>query len=213
MRNVMILPILLLLGCTNPTSEAWQRALRETDTAILTVSHQTHAVVRENTDSLKEIKAAIEQLNVAQVDSDSSVESEVIESVEPELPDENAHDGHHCDTVVAESGNSVSLVVTNAPFYCQPCERLKADVEAGKFEGFDVRFDTEWTPRAYPAIRFQSASSTGWAAVYGYDSGTIDRLKALTSEEAPVGAIFPSRANDTIRRQRGPVRSFLSWFR
>lgn len=168
---------LFLVGCSSDPS-AWQIALREADTALLTVSHKTNAVVNENTKALEEIKESIESLEASLVVSDPNGK-EVIES-EDTSPDKIATDSQPSIDLVAESGD-VPLVVTNAPFPCPPCERLKRDIADGKFAGFTVRFDDTWTPRSYPAIRYQSAtSSTGWAAEYGYDSGTIGRLKAAT---------------------------------
>jgi hypothetical protein len=200
--------ILLLAGCSKPSVEltAWQHALREADNQILSVTTQTHEELKENTAILREIK---ETLEAAQVKSESSTGKEVIQSEDTAEGNIEAHTTNV--TSPASEPSAVPLVVSNAPFYCPPCERLKADVDAGKFAGFDVRFADDWKPRRYPAIRYQTPlSSTGWSVVYGYDDTTIDTLKRLTGGE-PVGSIFPNRTDGAITSQRDPVRSFSRW--
>jgi hypothetical protein len=81
---------------------------------------------------------------------------------------------------------SIPLAIS-VTFGCSPCERLKADCAAGKFQGFDVRYTTDWEPRVYPAIRYPTkTSATGWGVIYGYSGqSTIDKLKLLTDFENP----------------------------
>jgi hypothetical protein len=77
------------------------------------------------------------------------------------------------------TGPGVELVVTYADFYCPPCERLKAAIEAGQFSDFAIRYDNAYRPSGYPAIRYRSTeSSSGWSAIVGYDSGTVPFLKS-----------------------------------
>jgi len=180
---------LLLIGCANPSPEltAMQLALRTADTEILKVAESTHTEVKSNTQALAEIKAKLETMEASLVVSDPANGKEVIKS-EDTSPADNANDSQPVTRSVAEAGD-VPLFVTNAPFPCPPCERLKADYAAGKFAGFDVTFADDWQPSSYPAIRYKSANSaTGWAVIYGYDANTIDQLKRLTGTKEIVVA-------------------------
>jgi hypothetical protein len=91
---------------------------------------------------------------------------------------------------------AVRLFVTHAPFHCPPCERLKRAVDAGEFAGFAVTYDNGFSGlRSYPAIRFEDATSaTGWRVVYGYDSGTVARLRELTGTKGFVSQPLTTNA-------------------
>lgn len=111
--------------------------------------------------------------------------------------------------------SAVRLFVTHAPFHCPPCERLKAAVANGEFDGFEVS-DSEDFPglRSYPAIRFETpSSSSGWGVLYGYDNTTIPQLRALTQgTSGPLtGTIFPLPRPSAILNSGPVVRSVSRW--
>ena len=189
--------LLFLIGCSNPATEAWQLALREADSAILSTATETRDVVRENTTALQEIKESIDTLEASLVNSEAANSQEVISESDTESS-KNANDSHTRNTVVAEE-DSVPLIVTYADFHCPPCERLKADIEADKFAGFTVTVDNDWKPKSYPAIRYPWQTETGWAVEYGYDSGMADRLRAkLMPKKAQAVALSPMSQQEMI---------------
>jgi len=110
---------------------------------------------------------------------------------------------------------AVRLFVTHAPFHCPPCERLKAAVSNGEFDGFEVTDVGDFSGlRSYPAIRFETPkTTTGWGVVYGYDSSTIPTLRAMTQgTSAPAtGAIFPLQTANHVTGSRSSFRSVSRW--
>jgi len=110
---------------------------------------------------------------------------------------------------------AVRLFVSHAPFHCPPCERLKAAVSNGEFEGFEVTDGGNFSGlRSYPAIRFEAPkTTTGWGVVYGYDQNTIPTLRALTQgTSAPAtGAIFPLQTANHVTNSRSAFRSVSRW--
>jgi len=101
----------------------------------------------------------------------------VIKSAVETAPGKNANDSQPVTMIVAEPG-AVRLYVSFAN-NCPPCNRLKADVDAGKFSGFDVIYEADFDGlKSYPAIRFREPSSpTGWRVRYGYDASQLQWLR------------------------------------
>ena len=79
------------------------------------------------------------------------------------------------------------LYVTTATFHCPPCERLKRDIEAGVFEGIEIRKASSWpSMKGYPSVRFRNSTKTGWLSVSGYDNSTrLFLLKTLLPAKVP----------------------------
>jgi hypothetical protein len=192
---------MLIAGCAS--TPAFEVSTVTPDQFTVTVEtfsvkqDDTLAAVKENTTAIEKIVVKINSLEGAIADTRKTMEAslvvsdpngkEVIKS-EDTSADKTANDSQTATWSVAESAE-VPLFVTNAPFPCPPCERLKADYAAGKFAGFDVTFSDDWQPSSYPAIRYKSANSaTGWAVVHGYDANTIDQLKRLTGKKEIVVA-------------------------
>ena len=191
MKAIIALITIACTGCAAPvarlpTSEDltdWQRALREDTSQILAATTDTRDTLRANTEALQQIK---KQLEASLVNPETANSEEVIQSTELSPADENANDSQPVTGFVAESaGVPLFVSVTTG---CAPCERLKRDVDAGKFAGFDVRFvdQPDWQPRSYPAIRYKSDQSvTGYAVTYGYDESTLDWLRSHLLNERP----------------------------
>ena len=197
MRYVLCGVIVGLCGCTqsapdvSPKLEMLKKVLREGNESIRDAQEHTTAAVADNSETLREIKQKISELNSTVSEKIPTPKAEVPETPEPAPSVEtspgvspatalNASSPEGVATQAAQTGVTI-YVSTTSP--CAPCERLKRDHAAGKFAGFDVLFATDWAPRSYPAIRYPSkASATGWAVLYGYDGQpTIDKLKELTS--------------------------------
>jgi len=79
------------------------------------------------------------------------------------------------------------MYVTTASFPCAPCERLKRDIEAGLFEGIEIRKASSWpSMKGYPSVRFRNSTKTGWLSVSGYDNSTrLFLLKTLLPANRP----------------------------
>lgn len=187
----------LLFGCCEPAKDlssnldALKKTLRESSENIRDAQEHTTSAVAENSATLREIRQKISELNQT-VESKipypqaAQTEPQTPEPPKPEeTPASDRPDDHAPPDVVPVRSAGVPLYVS-ITFGCAPCERLKADHAAGKFDGFQVIYSTDWQPRVYPAIRYPTAASkTGWGVIYGYDGQpTIDRLKRFTSKTA-----------------------------
>ena len=147
---------------------------------ILVQTAKIEGSIGELATQQKRIADSVETLKASLVESQTQKVQEVINSSRI-TPDDTANDSHPATLIVAESG-AVRLYVSLSPDYCPPCYQLKRADDAGKFYGFDVKYDNDWKPYAYPAIRYPTAlSPTGWAVMYGYDSGTIRKLRQATN--------------------------------
>lgn len=205
--------LLLLIGCRSTAPDfvvetITPNAFSVTVQAIEAKQDETLSTVKANTQALQDIKTSLDNLEGALVNSDTANSQEVISEstsaeqsadAETESPDKNANDSQPRNTVVAASGDSVPLIVTYASFNCHPCERLKKDIAAGKFDGFEITVDNEWKPKSYPAIRYPWKTDTGWAVEYGYDAGMADRLRAkLMPKKVQTAALSPMSTQDMI---------------
>jgi len=127
----------------------------------------------------KRIADALETLKASLVSSDP--QGKESDPASRTAPGNNANDSQTATMIVAAPG-AVRLIVSLADFACAPCDRLKRAVDTGEFKGFAVEYSEDWKPRAYPAIRYPTASSpTGWAVMYGYDAATVSRLRTATN--------------------------------
>ena len=190
-----------IVGCADSPQFAVEaitpNAFTVTVEGFVAKQDETLSTVKANTTALQEIKQSINTLEASLVNSEAANSQEVISESDTESS-KNANDSHTRNTVVAEE-DSVPLIVTYADFHCPPCERLKADIEAGKFDGFEITVDTEWKPKSYPAIRYPWQTETGWAVEYGYDSGMADRLRAkLKPKKAQAVALSPMSTQEMI---------------
>lgn len=93
-----------------------------------------------------------------------------------------------------------TIWVFYAPFNRPPCDRLKADIEAGKFDEFDVQDGTDYTPSQYPAIRYRAEDGT-FRAILGYDSATLSYLRQRLITKTYSDAVTTSAP---VVRQPGP---------
>lgn len=81
-----------------------------------------------------------------------------------------------------KSSNLVPLYVSSTAG-CAPCQRLKDDLDAGKFNGFDVKFVEDPGVSLYPRIRYEVPGSPGqFAWVTGYNASTISFLTSRLIE-------------------------------
>ena len=200
------------LGCGNSQELAsLKSSLRITGEKVVAKQDKALTILRDNTTALAAIKSQIETIKIQ---SETLNSQEVIES-NPE-PQEAAKANPSQPLKPVASPPAVRLFVTHAPFYCPPCERLKAAVANGEFDGFIVEDSGDFPGlRSYPAIRFETPTTqTGWGVVYGYDQNTIPTLRALTQGTgAPAtGAIFPIQAAAEIVSPRFTFRPVSRWF-
>jgi hypothetical protein len=162
-----------------------KKVLREGNESIRDAQEHTTAAVADNSETLREIRQKISELNstvASKIPTPKAAQTAVEPAKSEETPASVLPDDPAPPEVVSAKSTGVPLFVsTTVP--CPPCERLKRDHAAGMFDGFNVQFSNDWAPRSYPAIRYPTkASSTGWAVLYGYDGQpTIDKLKELTS--------------------------------
>ena len=148
MRYFFLLTI-LLTGCTQVAPVPESNELAEIKKALSGVgaiakqNDSTHSQLRDQSEKLEKI---IEKLDAAKVVSEDKP-SQMPASVEDDRP---------------------KLWVTYADFNCPTCERLKADVAAGKLNEFNVIVNAgEGLKTARPAIRFRwPSSATGYAVLY-----------------------------------------------
>jgi hypothetical protein len=198
MRYLLCGFVIGLVGCTeappdiSPKLEIMKKILREGNESIRDAQEHTTAAVADNSETLREIKQKISELNstvASKIPAPNAAQTAVEPAKSEETPASKLPDDPAPPEVVSVKSAGVPLFVsTTVP--CAPCERLKRDHAAGMFTGFNVQFATDWAPRSYPAIRYPTkASSTGWAVLYGYDGQpTIDKLKELTSEKTVLAA-------------------------
>jgi hypothetical protein len=198
MRYLLCGVIVGLLGCTesapdvSPKIEMLKKVLREGNESIRDAQEHTTAAVADNSETLREIRQKISELNstvASKIPQPHVAQTAVEPAKSEETPASKLPDDPAPPDVVPVKSVGVPLFVSTTVL-CAPCERLKRDHAAGMFDGFNVQFSNDWAPRSYPAIRYPTkASSTGWAVLYGYDGQpTIDRLKELTSGKTVLAA-------------------------
>ena len=190
MRYTILLTV-LLTGCTQVAPVPESSELSEIKKALSGVgaiakqNDSTHSQLRDQSEKLERI---IEKLNAAK-----TVEQPVFaEEKRPQMPAKSDDD-------------RPKLWVTYADFNCPPCEKLKADVAAGKFDEFNVIVDAgEGLKTARPAIRFAwPSSATGYAVLYEYGPNTLAWLKSnLLESTARTAAVQP---HTTISLDPPPV--------
>lgn len=177
-----LLLTLLLSGCaTAPaaslTHDTQQAARVEFAAALSQIdgtAREQLTAVKEQTSLLADIKTELQKLTQQEASGDDPTEPENGKAVIPESAGETGTTAKESD----ESGSPV-LFISYAPptFVCPPCERLKADIAAGKFSDFDTKEATDWTPpKGYPAIRWQEDGK--YKSITGYDANTLPFLKA-----------------------------------
>ena len=116
----------------------------------------------------------------------------------------------------------VPLYVSTIPG-CLPCQKLKDELEAGKFEGFDVQFVDDPNVNLYPRIRYDDPDRPGNSAwMTGYNSQTIGFLKSrlLKGDSDAVGQSPQTGSRQSSSRVAVPVvqrrtsrnRGFLGLF-
>jgi len=205
-----IIICVVLAGCSvndpkpaNPDAlTAWQQALRDTGAEVLQIATSTQTELRSNTETLTAIKSQLDTIEASLVTPQTANSEEVIQSTESTPAGKNANESQPVTGLVAAPAGVPLLISTTVG--CAPCERLKQDVAAGLFDGFDVKFATDWQPDKYPAIRFKSdSSSSGWGAIYGYDGNTLAWLRSrLLNESTPVQAVASVPA---VRQSQGDL--------
>jgi len=224
MKTACLIGICLLAGCSQEPS-AWQQAMRMTSEEVVTKQDESITILKANTTALTAIKSQVDGLVESTTETRVKLEALVVKSEAPKAeeeviksalePQQDKPANQSQPSIPVASPAAVRLFVTHAPFACPPCERLKRAVESGEFTGFDVVDADDFAGlRSYPAIRFETpTTTTGWGVVYGYDSNTIPKLRALTQgTSAPVtGAIFPLQAANTVTSSRTAFRSVSRW--
>jgi hypothetical protein len=191
MRWIISLSI-ACIGCAVPepvNTTDWQSALKRADAVLLAAVADTQSELRSNTETLTAIKSQLDTIEASLVSQPTDNSEEVIQSTELTPAGKNANESQPVTGLVAAPAGVPLLISTTVG--CAPCERLKQDVAAGLFAGFDVKFATDWQPDKYPAIRFKSeSSSSGWGAIYGYDGNTLAWLRSkLLNQSTPVQAV------------------------
>ena len=170
-----LLFIVMLTGCTQVAPVPESSELSEIKKALSGVgaiakqNDSTHSQLRDQSEKLERI---IEKLDSAKV-----------------APPVVAEDKPPQQTASVDDDRP-KLWVTYADFNCPPCERLKADVAAGKLDEFSVIVDAgEGLKTARPAIRFRwSSSATGYAVLYEYGPATLAWLKRNLLEASTAAA-------------------------
>jgi hypothetical protein len=189
MRYTILLTV-LLTGCTQVAPGPESSELAEIKKALSGVgaiakqNDSTHSQLRDQSEKLERI---IEKLDAAKVAPPVVTEDKPPQqtaSVEDDRP---------------------KLWVTYADFNCPPCERLKADVAAGKLDEFHVIVDAgEGLKTARPAIRFRwPSSATGYAVLYEWGPSTLTWLKRNLLEATTAAA----QPHTTISLDPPPVVS------
>lgn len=151
-KPLIVFLLIILTGCTSTKVVEAPKLVEAQRTDVLVGLIQTGNTgidevkqkLTENTDMLKHLVSLVEKPTSGDV---------VPEATSP--PSEPA-----------PLVSPVKLWVTYADdFYCAPCERLKADVEAGKFSEYEIEVvDDGWGPKSYPAVRFNEQKRV----IYGY---------------------------------------------
>jgi len=176
-----ILLTLLLTGCTQVAPVPESSELSEIKKALSGVgaiakqNDSTHSQLRDQSEKLERI---IEKLDAAK-----TVAQPVVSAEKPPQQTARVED------------KRPKLWVTYADFNCPPCEKLKADIAAGKLDEFYVTVEPTGSglKTARPAIRFAwPSSSTGYAVLYEYGPSTLTWLKAnLLDSNARTAAVEP----------------------
>lgn len=187
MRTALIVGLCLLAGCSeDPTP--WQQAMRVTGEEVVAKQDESLTILKDNTTALAAIKSQVESLasetreatdtlKASLVKSEPQPGTEVIKSaLEPQAIERDSQN----TPSVPRSAPAVRLFVTSSES-CRPCIELWEAVDRGEFAGFDVKKSGEFEGvKSYPAIRFQNPDGQ-WKVLYGYDSGTVDALRTLTT--------------------------------
>ena len=174
-----LLITLCLAGCTtlpaaSVTTDTQQSARVEFAAALSQLdgtSREQLTAVKEQTSLLADIKTELQKLTQQEASGDDPSGPAKEQEVIPESTGEAGTTAKDSD----EAGPPV-LHLSYAPFNCPPCDRLKADVAAGKFSDFQTQVATDWIPRGYPAIRWQENGK--YKSIVGYDANTLPFLKA-----------------------------------
>lgn len=155
-NSVIVFLLLILTGCTSTKVVEVPRVVEVQRTDVLAELIQTGNTeitevkqqLSENTDMLKHLVSLVEKPTSGDVSPEAT-------------------------SPPSETAPLVKLWVTYADdFHCAPCERLKADIEAGKFSEYEVEVvDDGWGPKSYPAVRFNEQKRV----IYGYSG--VDWLK------------------------------------
>lgn len=164
------------------------------------------AIIRQ-ADNQTAILAKLDSIESKTQEIQSAVESQKVEPA-PEVKVES---------------QGVPLYVSTIPG-CVPCQRLKEDLEAGKFDGFDVQFVDDPNVNLYPRIRYDDPDKPGNSAwMTGYDSRTIGFLKSrllkdnsnATGQSPQTGSREGSSrvAVPVVQRRTSRNRGFLGLFR
>jgi hypothetical protein len=224
MRFLILGFVIGLVGCCEPAKDitpqinVLRQMLREGTknhcNAISTAADEINA----NTCALQLISDRVESLKKVIIDTTKN-QSPQTASADQFAADQKFHD------VQPSEASADAVLFVNTTFGCAPCERLKADHAAGKLEGFDVKFlptgESFEGQKVNPAIRYRStASKTGWAVRYGYDSNQLQWLKdnllpkitKKTTEDQPVaGSFFSYHGTGQNFGSSGVFRSVSRW--
>lgn len=202
--------LLLIAGCsiapaaTVPSSGVSEQAKADFAASLsqIDATGQQHlAATKEQTAVLREIKTELEQIASRSESPKPEPAKEVISESPTEQSQPSATDRA---STADDTASRPALWVFYAPFHCPPCERLKADIEAGKFSEFSVQVADDYQPSVYPAIRYK-ASDGNYRAVLGYSSATLPYLRQqLLGVAAPAMTSASTQASSSIGRLPGP---------
>ena len=174
---MMVLPLItLLVGCNQPAPTSDYSTFTPAYVDVVTSKMDQNVVgltevksaVKENTEVLLAIKALVES-NAGGVEPQKTPSSD--ESSPPPAPP------------LKEEPVKPTLYVSTIKF-CDPCNRLKKDIEDGKFSYFTVVYlhDDTWT-QGYPVIRWKEDGKwmyftrEGKTKNRGYDKNVLRDLK------------------------------------
>lgn len=170
--------IILMLGCTSapkvevPQVEMQYVDLMKTVTSssdeIKSKTDEISTKLGEQTAVLLQIKALVENPPAGGTES-------------PEPPSSPSQPVPPAPPIQDETVKPILYVSTIK--FCSPCARLKKDIEAGKFNDFDVRFldDDTWT-QGFPVIRWKEDGKWMYftndkGKNRGYDKNILEDLK------------------------------------
>jgi hypothetical protein len=107
----------------------------------------------------------------------------------------------------ADTPEKPKLFVAYANFHCQPCNNLKADIAAGKFDDFEVIEELKpgTDANGYPVIRWTKPDGLSkW--VNSYTSGTLQSLKdeILNGKVASSVDTYARAVDIEVTRNPGP---------
>lgn len=165
------------LGCgDSPELAALKASLQVTGEEVFAKQDESLVILRENTAALSEIKQQVETLNASLATPNPNGKERDPAALEPQNPAQAKPS--HTEQPVA-GGSAVRLYVTSSES-CAPCVRLWKAVEAGEFDGFDVRKSSDFKGlESYPATRFKDTKGQ-WRVIYGFNDNTIDSLRHWT---------------------------------